>query len=106
MWRLVEQRDVVRRLTLSCSHLGHYIPGTGGLNLTEVPQLHRVVLVRIRGIATGRPLVNEDHRYARIRPLAGGLARQRALITTAVGIVGDSCRFLVLAGGGKPPTAP
>jgi hypothetical protein len=75
-------------------------------SLTEVPQLHRVVLVRIRGIATVRPLLNEDNRYARIRPLTGGLARQRTLITTAVRIVGDSRRFLVLAGGGKPPTAP
>src|SRR5438445_8826369 len=48
----------------------------------------------------------EENRYARIRPLAGGLARQRTLITTAVRIVGDSRRFLVLVGGGKPPTAP
>jgi hypothetical protein len=72
-------------------------------SLTEMP---RVVLVRIRGIATVRPLLNEDNRYARIRPLTGGLARQRTLITTAVRIVGDSRRFLVLAGGGKPPTAP
>jgi len=39
-------------------------------------------------------------------PLAGGLARQRTLITTAVRIVGDSRRFIVLVGGGKPPTAP
>ena len=48
----------------------------------------------------------EENRYARIRSLARGLARQRTLITTAVRIVGDSRRFLVLVGGGKPPTAP
>ena len=44
--------------------------------------------------------------YARIRQLAGGLARYRISITTAARSVGAFRRFLVLAGGGKPPTAP
>jgi hypothetical protein len=57
-------------------------------------------------VARPRGAGPEDNRYARIRSLAGGLARQRTLITTAVRIVGNSRRFLVLAGGGKPPTAP
>jgi hypothetical protein len=57
-------------------------------------------------VARPRGAGPEDNRYARICPLAGGLARQRTLITTAVRIVGNSRHFLVLAGGGKPPTAP
>ena len=57
-------------------------------------------------VARPRGAGPEENRYARIRPLAGGLARQRTLITTALRIVGDFRRFLVLARGGKPPTAP
>ena len=57
-------------------------------------------------MARPRGACPEESRYARIRPLDGGLARQGTLITTAVCIVGDSRRFLVLTGGGKPPTAP
>ena len=55
---------------------------------------------------TGAPARRWPEENRRIRPLAGGLARQRTLITTVARIVGDSRRFLVLAGGRKPPTAP
>jgi hypothetical protein len=61
-----------------------------------------------RKIEVARPLGAgpEENRHARIRPLAGSLAPQRTLITTAARIVGASRRSFVLAGGGKPPTAP